>query len=75
MSEPETYQFPHNAEISFTIKISKILSDGSLDTTQVSEKELLKYGISKRAIFTVVGVDKIDCIKKVKEVLENLKYE
>jgi hypothetical protein len=75
MSEPETYQFPHHAEINFTIKISKMLPDGSLDTTQVSEKELLKYGIAKKAMFTVVGVDKIDCIKKVKEVLENLKYE
>lgn len=73
--EPQTYQHPHQAEITFTIKISKMLPDGSIDTTEVSEKELHRYGITKKAIFTIVGVDKIDCIQKTKGVLESLKYE
>lgn len=73
--ELQTYQYPHRAEITFTIKISKILPDGSVDTAEVSEKELHKYGITKKAIFAIVGADKIDCIQKTKGVLESLKYE
>jgi len=73
--ELQTYQYPHQAEITFTIKISKMLPNGSIDTTEVSEKELHKYGITKKAIFTIVGADKIDCIQKTKGVLESLKYE
>lgn len=73
--ELQTYQHPHIAQITFTIKVSKILPDGSVDTTEVSEKELHKYGITKKAIFTIVGADKINCIQKTKGVLESLKYE
>lgn len=75
MSEPEAYQYPHYATIVFDIKINKMLPDGSLDSSFVSEKELNKFGISKTAVFGVHGYDKVDCIKKVKQVLEALKYE
>ena len=75
MEEPKAYQFPHIAEISFDIRMSKVLQDGTIDTSLVSNKEMEKYGISNKAIFTVRGIDKIDCFKKIKQVLEALKYE
>jgi len=75
--EPETlsYQHPHQAEITFTIKVSKVFSDGSIDPLEVSEKTLNKYGIAKKGVFFVTGFDKVDCIVKTKEVLEKIRYE
>lgn len=75
MQDPKTYQFPHVATISFDIKMSKVLQDGTIDTALVSNKDMEKYGISNKAIFIVKGIDKIDCFEKIKKVLGALKYE
>ena len=70
--ELESYQHPHYAQIVFNVNIHKKLPDGSLDPQTVSEEELHKYGISKKAIFTLEGYDKVNCIQKVKQTLEKL---
>jgi hypothetical protein len=70
--ELKSYQYPHYAQIVFSVNIHKKLSDGSLDPKIVSEEELHKYGITKKAIFSVEGYDKANCIQKVKETLEKL---
>ena len=71
----EAHQYPHFAQIVFNVKIHKKLPDGSLDSRVVSSDELHKYGITSKAIFSVEGYDKVDCITKVKKVLEKLHYE
>lgn len=75
MSELENYQYPHYAQINFSIDIRKVLPDGSLDPSTISKKELAKYGISHNAVFGIQGFDKADCIQKIKQVLGGLKYE
>jgi len=71
----EAHQYPHLAQIVFSVNVHKKLPDGSLDSRVVSSDELHKYGITNKAIFSVEGYDKTDCITKVKKVLENLHYE
>ena len=73
--KPQAHQFPHLAQIVFTVNVHKKLPDGSLDPHTVSSADLNKHGISQKAIFSIEGYDKLDCITKVKEVLEQLHYE
>jgi len=68
----ESYQYPHYAQIVFNVNIHKKFPDGSLDPQTVSEEELHKYGISKKAVFGVEGYDKVSCIQKTKQILEKL---
>lgn len=72
MPRPERYTYPHTAVIRFQIKIHKTLQEGGLDPVPVSDVELRKYGIDKFAVISISGFDKTDCIKKVKEKLEEL---
>lgn len=75
MSDLQSYQCPHYAQINFSIEIRKVLPDGSLESSTISKKELSKYGISDKAVFAIQGYDKADCIQKIKQVLGGLKYE
>jgi hypothetical protein len=66
---------PHHAQICFNINIFPMSQDGSLIPKKLSNNELEQFGIKDKAIFNITGYNKEDCIKKLKEVLESLKYE
>lgn len=66
---------PHNAQILFTIHVFPMSTDGSLLPDMLPSEELKEFGITNKAVFNIVGYNKADCIKKVKEVLESLHYE
>ncbi len=66
---------PHHAQIVFSINVFPISQDGSLVPEKLSNDELQEFGIKNKAIFNITGYNKEDCIKKIKEVLESLKYE
>lgn len=66
---------PHYAQIKFSIDIFKVLPDGSLDPNKLTNADLEKLGITNTAVFGVEGFNKEDCVKKLRQVLEGLKYE
>lgn len=66
---------PYHAQIAFNINIFPVSQDGSLIPEKLSNDELQEFGIRDKAIFNITGYNKEDCIKKLKEVLESLKYE
>lgn len=66
---------PYYAQINFQIDVFPMRSDGSLNPDKLTKAELESYDISDNAIFGINGFSKDDCIKKIKEVLQRLKYE
>lgn len=67
---------PHYAQINFEIDVFPMEQDGSLDfDNKFTKLDLQNLGISNKANFGISGYDKEDCIKKLVEVLSNLKYE
>lgn len=66
---------PHNAQISFTIHVFPMSIDGSLLPDRLPNEELKEFGITDKAVFNIVGYNKEDCIRKIKEALESLHYE
>jgi len=66
---------PHHAQISFNIQIFPLSQDGSIIPEQVPNEELEKLGIKNKAIFNISGYNLENCVKKIKETLENLRYE
>lgn len=66
---------PHYAQIKFSVDIFPVLPDGSLDPNKLTKAEVEKLGITNTAVFGVEGFNKEDCINKLRQVLEGLKYE
>lgn len=66
---------PHYAQINFTIDVFRVNPDGSLDPSKMTNHELEAHGILNKAIFGVQGFSQADCINKLKQVLEGLKYD
>jgi len=63
---------PHVAIVTMKIDIRGINSDESLDTCNMGNEALQKYGIAQKGQFVVKGASEADCIKKLKTILENI---
>lgn len=64
--------YPHHATITMKIDIRKIEPDGKLDTQVIGDSALEKYGISRKAQICFSAPTEADCIKLVKDKLENM---
>lgn len=65
---------PHYAQITFRIDIFPVENDGSLNPNKLTQAEIEKLGITNTAVFGIQGYNKNDCVKKLKQVLEGLRY-
>lgn len=63
---------PHIAVLTFKIDVRELDSDGIMGEFVLSGNELRKYGMSNKAQILVKGQTEADCIKKVKNILENI---
>lgn len=63
---------PHHAVVTFKIDIRKIKKDGTLDNQVIGNEILSKYGISNKGQICFSAPTEAECIKLVKEKLENL---
>ena len=64
--------YPHHATITLKIDIRKIEPDGKLDDQVIGNKILEKYGISNKAQICFSAPTEAECIKLVKDKLENI---
>jgi len=70
-AEPKK-SLPHIAVLTFKIDIRELDNNGIMGESVLSKTELLKYGMSNKAQIFVKGQTEADCIKKVKNILENI---
>jgi hypothetical protein len=63
---------PHIAVLTFKIDVRELDNDGIMGEFVLSGNELKKYGMSNKAQIFVKGQSEADCIKKVKNILENI---
>lgn len=63
---------PHCAVLTFRIEVRQLGKDNVLGETVLSKNELYKYGMSDKAKIHIKGETEADCIRKVKNMLENL---
>lgn len=64
---------PHIGLLKFNIIVHRMLPDGSMDPEIIDCSDLFKdHQITNRGELHVVGVDKWDCVQKIKEKLESL---
>lgn len=64
---------PHIGVIKFAIYVHKVLPDGSIDPYVIDCSDLFnEHQMSNAAEITVTGFDKWDCVRKIKEKMENL---
>lgn len=64
--------YPHHATITMKIDIRKIEQDGTLDNQVIGNEILSKYGISNKAQICFSAPNEAECIKLIKQKLENL---
>lgn len=64
---------PHIGTLKFNIFINRMLPDGSIDPMTIDCSDLFQDNkMSSMGEIHVVGFDKWDCVKKIKEKLESL---
>ncbi len=63
---------PHIAVLTFKIDVRELDNQGIMGESILSKSELLKYGMSNKAQILIKGETEADCIKKVKDILENI---
>jgi len=73
LSERKSY--PHIAVLTFKIDIRSLSNDNIMGESTLSKNELLRYGMSNKAQIFVKGATESECIRKVKNLLENLNVE
>lgn len=66
---------PFYAQLNFYIDIHPINEDGSLNPNKLTQTELTDLGVGSMCVFGIQGFNLEDCIKKLQEVLQKLKYE
>ena len=64
--------YPHHAMVTLKIDIRKINRDGTLDHQVMGNHLLKKYGISRKAQWSISGASEAECIKNLIEKLEKL---
>ena len=64
---------PHIGIVKFHIYIHKLLADGSIDPMVIDCSDLFEgHKMTDLGEISIIGFDKWDCVKKVKEKLESL---
>jgi hypothetical protein len=63
---------PHHVVVTFKIDVRKIKKDGTLDNQVIGNNILSQYGISNKGQICFSAPTEAECIKLVKEKLENL---
>jgi hypothetical protein len=63
----------HKAIIVLKVTVHEILESGEFDAHLVSQEDLAKYDIKSKAVITVEGYDKNNCLKRLKDKLNDLK--
>lgn len=73
IKRPTTNLGPHIGTIKFNIYIQKMNPDHSIDTQIVDCSDLFKdHEITELGEIHVIGFDKWECVRKIKEKLESL---
>lgn len=63
---------PHIAIVTLKIDIRSVNSDETLDLHVMGNDALQKYGLARKGQFVIKGTSEADCIKKLKDILENI---
>jgi hypothetical protein len=61
----------HRAQLLIRIEVNELDNNGECSNT-ISAKELSEFDIKTKAVYTIEGFDKFECIKKLKEILDGL---
>lgn len=68
-------ELPHIAIIKFNIFVHELANDGSIDPFVIDcEEEFNRIGCSEQCEIKIVGLNKWDCLTKVKKVMEDINY-
>lgn len=70
-NEPKR-SLPHIAVLTFKIDVRELDREGIMGESVLSNEELKLYGMGNKAQIFVKGQTEADCIKKVKNILENI---
>jgi len=63
---------PHKAVLLIRVEMHELDKNGQC-IKQVNANELTTNGISPKAVYSIEGFDKYECIKKLKAVLDGLR--
>ena len=61
----------HKAVVLMTIEIHEVLPTGECCGFPVPPEELKEYGLNPKAVLTLTGQTKEECLKKLKKVLND----
>ena len=64
--------YPHHATVTLKIDIRKMNTDGTLESTPMGNELLKQYGITRKAQLCLSGTTEAECIRQLKEKLEQL---
>jgi len=61
---------PHRAVVLLTVHVNEVLPTGENAGKLVDKEELDKFGIKPKLVKSVTGFDQNDCLKKLKDILD-----
>lgn len=64
---------PYQAVILLNIEVQDVLPTGELSGRILKSDELEKFGLRKNMVVSVEGFDKFECLKKLKEKIDEFK--
>lgn len=64
---------PHQAIILMNIEVQDVLPTGELSGKVLKTEELAQFGLKKTMVLSVEGFDKFECLKKLKEKIDEFK--
>ena len=64
--------YPHHATVTLKIDIRKMNNDGTLEPIAMGNELLEQYGITRKAQLCLSGTTEAECIRHLKEKLEQL---
>lgn len=68
---PTNGKAPHKATLLIRLEVHELSKIGE-SIKEVSPAELKDFDLKTKAVYTIDGFDKFDCLKKLKEVLNGL---
>tara|TARA_R100000482_G_scaffold114329_1_gene57141 strand:- start:328 stop:555 length:228 start_codon:yes stop_codon:yes gene_type:complete len=63
---------PHHATVTMKIDVREMTQSGDILHSVIGDKDLNKYGLSRKAMYFVTGATEAGCLKQLKECLERL---
>ena len=64
--------YPHHSTVTLKIDIRKMNNDGTLEPIPMGNELLEQYGITRKAQLSLSGTTEAECIRHLKEKLEQL---